>query len=50
MVPVLAATTGLALALPDVTRAQDDPTAARVTLKQGDSIIFFGDSLTALAG
>jgi hypothetical protein len=50
MVPVLAATTGLVLALPDLTRAQDDPTAAKVTLKQGDTIIFFGDSLTALAG
>ncbi len=30
--------------------AQDDPAAATVTLKKGDSIIFFGDSLTALAG
>jgi lysophospholipase L1-like esterase len=30
--------------------AQDDPAAAKVTLKKGDSIIFFGDSLTALAG
>jgi lysophospholipase L1-like esterase len=30
--------------------AQDDPAAASVTLKKGDSIIFFGDSLTALAG
>jgi lysophospholipase L1-like esterase len=30
--------------------AQQDPTSVTVTLKQGDSIIFFGDSLTALAG
>ena len=30
--------------------AQDDPAAATVMLKKGDSIIFFGDSLTALAG
>ncbi len=30
--------------------SQDDPAAATVTLKKGDSIIFFGDSLTALAG
>lgn len=30
--------------------AQQDPATATVKLKQGDSIIFFGDSLTALAG
>ncbi len=29
--------------------AQDDPTKATVQLKKGDRIIFFGDSLTALA-
>lgn len=29
---------------------EDDPAAATVALKKGDSIIFFGDSLTALAG
>src|SRR5438876_593410 len=29
--------------------ATDDPATATVTLKKGDSIIFFGDSLTALA-
>lgn len=28
----------------------EDPTAAVVTLKKGDRILFFGDSLTALAG
>jgi lysophospholipase L1-like esterase len=31
-------------------RAGDDPAAATVTLKKGDSIIFFGDSLTEMAG
>jgi lysophospholipase L1-like esterase len=30
--------------------AGDDPTDKRVELKKGDRIIFFGDSLTALAG
>jgi lysophospholipase L1-like esterase len=38
------------LALPPVAHAQEDPAAVTVTLKKGDSIIFFGDSLTALAG
>src|SRR5262245_28458114 len=33
-----------------VARGQDDPASATVTLKAGDSIIFFGDSLTSLAG
>jgi lysophospholipase L1-like esterase len=35
---------------PNASRTQNDPAAATVTLKRGDSIIFFGDSLTALAG
>jgi isoamyl acetate esterase len=30
--------------------AADDPTAAVVELKKGDHILFFGDSLTAMAG
>jgi lysophospholipase L1-like esterase len=30
-------------------RADDNPATATVTLKKGDSVIFFGDSLTALA-
>jgi lysophospholipase L1-like esterase len=30
--------------------ADDDPAAKQVELKKGDKIIFFGDSLTALAG
>src|SRR4051794_24692935 len=30
--------------------AEEDPAAATVELKKGDFIIFFGDSLTALAG
>jgi lysophospholipase L1-like esterase len=32
------------------TSGEDNPASATVTLKKGDSIIFFGDSLTALAG
>jgi lysophospholipase L1-like esterase len=31
-------------------QAADDPAAAKIKLKKGDHIIFFGDSLTALAG
>ena len=31
-------------------QAQEDPASATVALKKGDSIIFLGDSLTALAG
>jgi lysophospholipase L1-like esterase len=30
--------------------AEDDPAAATIELKKGDSILFFGDSLTYLAG
>ncbi|MBC7853181.1 MAG: G-D-S-L family lipolytic protein [Pirellulaceae bacterium] len=30
--------------------AEDDPAARQVELKKGDKIIFFGDSLTSLAG
>ncbi len=41
---------GGALAVPTAGPAKDDPTSATVTLKQGDFIIFFGDSLTELAG
>jgi lysophospholipase L1-like esterase len=33
-----------------VTAADDDPAAKQVELKKGDRIIFFGDSLTYLAG
>src|SRR4051812_3735190 len=32
------------------TVSADDPASATITLKKGDSIIFFGDSLTQLAG
>jgi lysophospholipase L1-like esterase len=39
-----------ALAIGSSARADDDPAAATVTLKKGDSIIFFGDSLTEMAG
>src|SRR5258708_3376090 len=33
-----------------VTWGADDPADRQVTLKKGDRIIFFGDSLTSLAG
>jgi lysophospholipase L1-like esterase len=46
---LLAAALGLELSL-SAARGQDDPATATVTLKKGDSIIFFGDSLTSLAG
>ena len=39
-----------ALVIGSSARADDDPAAATVTLKKGDSIIFFGDSLTEMAG
>jgi lysophospholipase L1-like esterase len=38
------------LGLSQTAAGEDDPAAAAVTLKKGDSIIFFGDSLTSLAG
>src|SRR5215813_11353200 len=38
----------LTVALPAF--AEDDPATRQVELKKGDHIIFFGDSLTALAG
>jgi lysophospholipase L1-like esterase len=44
-----AASALVGLSLP-IAAADDDPASATVTLKQGDSIIYFGDSLTALAG
>src|SRR5688572_3345362 len=40
----------LALAAGQNRAADDDPAAKQVELKKGDRIIFFGDSLTALAG
>jgi lysophospholipase L1-like esterase len=40
---------GFVLAV-SLARAGSDPTARQVELKDGDRIIFFGDSLTALAG
>jgi lysophospholipase L1-like esterase len=45
-------TTALAIALASAlpAYANDDPAARQVELKKGDHIIFFGDSLTALAG
>jgi lysophospholipase L1-like esterase len=48
LLPVLSAVT-LLIALPGAALADDDPAAATVKLKKGDSIIFFGDSLTDLA-
>jgi lysophospholipase L1-like esterase len=38
------------LLMTSAARAEDDVSGATVTLKKGDSIIFFGDSLTELAG
>src|SRR5262245_61073833 len=35
---------------PRLTAAEDDPATATLELKKGDSILFFGDSLTQLAG
>jgi lysophospholipase L1-like esterase len=45
-------TTALAIALTVALPAfaEDDPATRQVELKKGDHIIFFGDSLTALAG
>ena len=43
-----------AVALPALVSARaagtDDPAQKQIELKQGDRIVFFGDSLTALAG
>jgi lysophospholipase L1-like esterase len=44
---IAAVASGLAFG---VARGQDDVASAKVQLKASDSIIFFGDSLTALAG
>src|SRR5689334_20812863 len=41
--------TSLCLALLSLASFADDPAAKQVELKKGDRIIFFGDSLTALA-
>jgi isoamyl acetate esterase len=41
---------GLLVAAPLGTAADDDPADRQVELKKGDRILFFGDSLTALAG
>ena len=39
-----------AIVLGPAVRADDEPASKQVELKKGDKIIFFGDSLTALAG
>src|SRR5262245_7105899 len=39
----------LSLLVPAAPAAEDDPATATIALKKGDKIIFFGDSLTALA-
>src|SRR5204862_363112 len=44
------AAVALGLAVPATVAADDDPATKQVELKKGDKIIFFGDSLTALAG
>jgi lysophospholipase L1-like esterase len=49
LLPLIAGACLLAPA-PAARAAEDDPADARVELKKGDSIIFFGDSLTELAG
>jgi lysophospholipase L1-like esterase len=48
----LALSASLALVSPSASAAaaDDDPAEKKVELKKGDHIIFFGDSLTALAG
>ena len=46
----LSVAAALVAALTAVAPAADDSTAKPVALKKGDRIIFFGDSLTALAG
>ena len=49
-IPLLAALLAAALlALPPRATADEDPAKKRVELTRGDKIIFFGDSLTALA-
>jgi lysophospholipase L1-like esterase len=40
----------LAVSIPLAARSEDDPAEKQVELKLGDRIIFFGDSLTNLAG
>lgn len=51
VIRITAITLGLTLAFAPLSRAaEDDPADKQVTLKKGDRIIFFGDSLTALAG
>jgi lysophospholipase L1-like esterase len=46
---VSAAAAALILSPPTAPARQEDPTRAVVKLKQGDRVLFFGDSLTALA-
>src|SRR5262249_39448509 len=40
---------GFLMAVPFAIAADDDPATMQIELKKGDKIIFFGDSLTALA-
>jgi len=47
---LLLAGLGIGFAVPLRAAAEEDPAAVTVELKKGDFIIFFGDSLTALAG
>lgn len=49
-VRILSAVIFVSFFLSLATAADDDPAARRVELKKGDKIIFFGDSLTNLAG
>jgi lysophospholipase L1-like esterase len=50
MFRILSLTLALAVTQASLTAADDDPAAKQVELKKGDRIIFFGDSLTQLAG
>ena len=50
VVLLFALVAGIGLAVPLRALAEDDPAKAAIELKKNDFIIFFGDSLTALAG
>jgi lysophospholipase L1-like esterase len=50
LVLLVSLSVGLVLGLPHRSAADQDLAQQKVELKQGDRIIFFGDSLTALAG
>ena len=47
---IVATSAGVATTLPAAARAGGDPAAEKIALKKGDRVLFFGDSLTELAG